>query len=612
ALFDWVDIAGSKLSSMSPVGTDLETVKQQTEELKQFKIEAYQQQIEMERLNHQAELLLKKVTEDSDKHTVQDPLSELKLLWETLENKIVSRQQQGVKQQEVVGTAAVLQGGGLVVVMVDDDGHKLEGALLALGQFQHALDELLTWLTHTEDLLNEQKPVGGDPKAIEIELAKHHVLQNDVLAHQSTVETVKKAGNDLIQSSAVEEASNLQSKLERLNQCWQNVWEKTEKRKQQLDSALIQAQGYHGEVEDLQQWLTETERQLLASKPVGGLPETAREQLNTHMELSSAFEAKEETYKCLMHKGLQMLARCPESVETNVEQDINHLKEKWESVETKLSEKKTKLEEALSLAVEFHNSLQDFINWLTQAEQTLTAASRPSLILDTVLFQVDEHKVFATEVNAHRDQIIELDKTGTHLKYFSQKQDVVLIKNLLISVQSRWEKVVQRLVERGRALDDARKRAKQFHEAWNKLMEWLDDSEKTLDAELEIANDPDKIKMQLTQHKSERAWNYLHTLKQGRKTIRKYTEDFKWHAAKVQRWPDGVLAEQYCLGLHPEIRETILHNVHPVALNAWMRETANAESRLQMIQIDNATTQSKGAPSLARPKASKPKEGLCE
>uniref|UniRef100_A0A8C6Y493 Dystonin n=1 Tax=Naja naja TaxID=35670 RepID=A0A8C6Y493_NAJNA len=471
AMFDWVDIAGSKLTSMSPVGTDLETVKQQTEELKQFKKEAYQQQIEMERLNHQAELLLKKVTEESEKHTVQDPLSELKLLWECLEDKIVSRQ------------------------------HKLEGALLALGQFQHALDELLTWLTHTEDLLNEQRPVGGDPKAIEIELAKHHILQNDVLAHQSTVETVKKAGNDLIQSSAVEEASNLQSKLELLNQRWQNVLEKTEKRKQQLDSALIQAQGFHGDVEDLQQWLTETERHLLASKPVGGLPETAREQLNTHMELCAAFEAKEETYRCLMQKGLQMLARCPESMETNVEQDINNLKEKWESVETKLNERKIKLEEALSLAVEFHNSLQDFINWLTQAEQTLTMASRPSLILDTVLFQIDEHKVFANEVNAHRDQIIQLDKTGTHLKYFSQKQDVVLIKNLLISVQSRWEKVVQRLVERGRALDDARKRAKQFHEAWIKLTEWLDDSEKTLDAELEIANDPDKIKMQLAQHK---------------------------------------------------------------------------------------------------------------
>nr|XP_008011844.2 dystonin isoform X16 [Chlorocebus sabaeus] len=471
AVFDWVDIAGGKLASMSPIGTDLETVKQQIEELKQFKSEAYQQQIEMERLNHQAELLLKKVTEESDKHTVQDPLMELKLIWDSLEERIINRQ------------------------------HKLEGALLALGQFQHALDELLTWLTHTEGLLSEQKPVGGDPKAIEIELAKHHVLQNDVLAHQSTVEAVNKAGNDLIESSAGEEASNLQNKLQVLNQRWQNVLEKTEQRKQQLDGALRQAKGFHGEIEDLQQWLTDTERHLLASKPLGGLPETAKEQLNVHMEVCAAFEAKEETYKSLMQKGQQMLARCPKSAETNIDQDINNLKEKWESVETKLNERKTKLEEALNLAMEFHNSLQDFINWLTQAEQTLNVASRPSLILDTVLFQIDEHKVFANEVNSHREQIIELDKTGTHLKYFSQKQDVVLIKNLLISVQSRWEKVVQRLVERGRSLDDARKRAKQFHEAWSKLMEWLEESEKSLDSELEIANDPDKIKTQLAQHK---------------------------------------------------------------------------------------------------------------
>ncbi|XP_057607238.1 dystonin isoform X11 [Chionomys nivalis] len=471
AIFDWVDIAGNKLASMSPIGTDLETVKQQIEELKQFKSEAYQQQIEMERLNHQAELLLKKVTEEGDKHSVQDPLMELKLIWDSLDERIVSRQ------------------------------HKLEGALLALGQFQHALDELLAWLTHTKGLLSEQKPVGGDPKAIEIELAKHHVLQNDVLAHQSTVEAVNRAGNDLIASSAGEEASNLQYKLKILNQRWQDILEKTDQRKQQLDSALRQAKGFHGEIEDLQQWLTDTERHLLASKPLGGLPETAREQLNAHMEVCAAFDIKEETYKSLMQKGQQMLARCPKSAETNIDQDINNLKEKWESVKSKLNEKKTKLEEALHLAMDFHSSLQDFINWLTQAEQTLNVASRPSLILDTILFQIDEHKVFANEVNSHREQIIELDKTGTHLKYFSQKQDVVLIKNLLISVQSRWEKVVQRLVERGRSLDEARKRAKQFHEAWSKLMEWLEESEKSLDSELEIANDPDKIKTQLAQHK---------------------------------------------------------------------------------------------------------------
>ncbi|KAL8183572.1 UNVERIFIED_CONTAM: hypothetical protein K2H54_045378 [Gekko kuhli] len=73
---------------------------------------------------------------------------------------------------------------------------------------------------------------------------------------------------------------------------------------------------------------------------------------------------------------------------------------------------------------------------------------------------------------------------------------------------------------------------------------------------------------------SERARNYLHALKQGWKTVCEYTEDFKRHT-KVQGWPDGV---QYRLGLHPEIRETILRSLHPVTLNAWMREAADAES----------------------------------
>ncbi|XP_076019188.1 dystonin isoform X10 [Genypterus blacodes] len=470
-MFDWVDILDSKVDSMSPVGTDLETVKQQIVELKEFKGEVYQLQIEMERLNHQAGLLLMKVTEEADRCAIQEPISELKLLWENLDEKIISRQ------------------------------HKLEGGLLALGQFQHALDELLAWMSHTEELLNEQRQAGGDPKAIEIELAKHHVLQNDVMAHKATVETVNKAGSDLVESTAGEEASGLQTKLENLNQRWKDILEKTAQRKQQLQSALLQAQGFHGEIEDMRQWLKDTDRQLLASKAVGGLPDTAREQLNAHLELCSTFEAKEELYRELMEKGHQLLTVMPEGPDSNTEQDLANLKEKWEAVQAKISERKVKLEEALTLATDFHNSLQDFINWLTQGEQTLNMVSPASLILETILFQIDEHKMYVTEVNSHRDQIIDLDKTGTHLKYFSQKQDVVLIKNLLLSVQGRWEKLVQRSVERGRVLDDARKRAKQFHETWNKLMEWLEESEQSLDSEGEIPNDPDKIKKQLAQHK---------------------------------------------------------------------------------------------------------------
>uniref|UniRef100_A0A8D1QCP3 Microtubule-actin cross-linking factor 1 n=1 Tax=Sus scrofa TaxID=9823 RepID=A0A8D1QCP3_PIG len=472
AMFDWLDNTVIKLCTMPPVGTDLNTVKDQLNEMKEFKVEVYQQQIEMEKLNHQGELMLKKATDETDRDIIREPLTELKHLWENLGEKIAHRQ------------------------------HKLEGALLALGQFQHALEELMSWLTHTEELLDAQRPISGDPKVIEVELAKHHVLKNDVLAHQATVETVNKAGNELLESSAGDDASSLRSRLETMNQCWESVLQKTEEREQQLQSTLQQAQGFHSEIEDFLLELTRMETQLSASKPTGGLPETAREQLDTHMELYSQLKAKEETYNQLLDKGrLMLLSRDDSGSGSKTEQSVALLEQKWHVVSSKMEERKSKLEEALNLATEFQNSLQEFINWLTLAEQSLNIACPPSLILNTVLSQIEEHKVFANEVNAHRDQIIELDQTGNQLKFLSQKQDVVLIKNLLVSVQSRWEKVVQRSIERGRSLDDARKRAKQFHEAWKKLIDWLEDAESHLDSELEISNDPDKIKLQLSKHK---------------------------------------------------------------------------------------------------------------
>ena len=58
----------------------------------EFKSEAYQLQIEMERLNHQAGLLLKKVVDEMDRSAIQEPMGELKMLWDNLDEKIISRQ----------------------------------------------------------------------------------------------------------------------------------------------------------------------------------------------------------------------------------------------------------------------------------------------------------------------------------------------------------------------------------------------------------------------------------------------------------------------------------------------------------------------------------------
>ena len=54
----------------------------------------------------------------------------------------------------------------------------LEEALLALGQFQDAYDELMRWLEEAEDQLNHPEPITGNPDQVATLQGKHKVCES--------------------------------------------------------------------------------------------------------------------------------------------------------------------------------------------------------------------------------------------------------------------------------------------------------------------------------------------------------------------------------------------------------------------------------------------------
>lgn len=380
---------------------------------------------------------------------------------------------------------------------------ELEQALLRLGQFQHALSELLVWIDRTDKTLDTLKPVFGDPQVIEVELAKLKVMVNDIQAHQSSVDTLNDAGRQIIESEkGSKEASQTQQKLNELNTKWNSLLGKAENRQVDLEDALKEAQAFSMEIQDMLLWLNDIDSALTASKPVGGLPETAKDQLERFMELYSDLEATGPKIDALLGRGNDYLKKSKEGSASNLQNNLRTLKSRWENILSRANDKKIKLEIALKEAIEFHDALQAFIEWLTNAEKTLSNLKPVSRVLDTIKLQIEEHKEFQNEVSSQRETMLSLDKKGTHLKYFSQKQDVILIKNLLVSVQHRWEKVVSKSAERTRALDYGYKEAKEFHESWEFLCGWLDNAALSLgELSAQNKNDPAKIKKEIEKHK---------------------------------------------------------------------------------------------------------------
>lgn len=299
--------------------------------------------------------------------------------------------------------------------------------------------------------------------------------------------------------------------------------QKAADRQRELEDALHEAQQFNAEIQDLLCWLGDVDGIIAASKPVGGLPETASEQLERFMEIYNEIDENRPKVETVLAQGQEYL-RKGSNAASNLQHNLRILKQRWDSVTSRANDKKIKLEIALKEATEFHDALQAFVDWLTNAEKILSNVKPVSRVLETVQGQIEDHKIFQKDVSSHRETMLNLDKKGTHLKYFSQKQDVILIKNLLISVQHRWERVASKSAERTRALDLGYKEAREFHESWSTLITWLEETEVSLDELLtdSVTNDPERIKQRLMKHQefqrilSAKQSTYDNTMKAGK------------------------------------------------------------------------------------------------
>ncbi|KAM6282660.1 microtubule-actin cross-linking factor 1, isoforms 6/7-like [Porphyrio hochstetteri] len=476
-LLEWLDAAELRIAEEFLVGGDLDVVQQQLAELKEFKRELYQCKVDVESLRHPAQ--------GGDPPA---PLSAFRQRWDRLEEEIVSRQ------------------------------HQLEAALLGLGQFQHQLDELLQWLCRAAEQLQGPTLLRPDLQSCEIELAKHKVLRNDVLSRARTVQSVAEAGRGLLlRDGPGERQEGLRLGLRQLHQRWDLVRSQTESRQLQLENNLSQVQDITLEMAELLQWLEQVELQLCFSTPAWGHPDSTREELAAHLELCRELEGRHAAYSAVRERLQQLLGSCRAGRPCSTEHNLRLLQHKWDSVQAAAQERKERLAEGLTVATEFHGTVQELLRWVAQAEQLLESPAPPSFILDTVTAQIQEHKAsagsagatmslcrpapttcaralppqpvgiapvpvrgcapgaapgtpssaalvqaLAKEASAQGEKLGGLEAAASRLKGFSRKQDGAVIQNLVLAARERLGKVLQQLAERGAALEEARQRTKQW------------------------------------------------------------------------------------------------------------------------------------------------------
>lgn len=363
------------------------------------------------------------------------------------------------------------------------------------------------------------------------------MIQSDIKAQEQSVQKLCETGKNLIKNETTgkQTLKELKSRVQLLWDSWTQLQAKLASKQAHLNTRLNESQQFECELQDMLVWLSEIESQHLnASKPFGGLPETSKEQLDKFLHVYKQLDANETIVQRLIETGKSLVEK-KEGSDTHEQQSLvqslETLANRWLHVKKKAADRKEKLEQAHADANDFHANLNGFVAWLTETEKNLNMLRPVSRVLDTLTTQIGEHQLLQKNITEHREQMLELDRLGTHLKYFSQKQDVILIKNLLIAAQNRWEKIVWRSAERTRDLERGYKEAKQFYDTWKDLLSWLNSSLSQLNHDQQIGNNPAKIKQMIVKQKEfyralgQKQATYDATLKTGRKLIDKCEPD---------------------------------------------------------------------------------------
>ena len=265
----------------------------------------------------------------------------------------------------------------------------------------------------------------NDMKQIEISIAKLRILLNDIELISYDIEQLKPSSTDDPQS------------IVSINNQWEELLKQATEKYNYLENKLEQLKLKQKTIDQIYRELDQIDKQVNESNITTKFPLLVERLEYIEVEITKQF-----------------------SNENNSE--IEALKKRLIDVKQRTLIKGQELIELAHSIDLFHSSLQKFTEWLTETERYLNnqkPVQRRFGLVQTLLKQIDDHKLFQIQLQTYKEHLIDLDKLATHLKFVSPKSDSIFIRNSLIAVQTRWQKILARTTERTKELQKA------FHEA---------------------------------------------------------------------------------------------------------------------------------------------------
>ncbi|NWS33022.1 MACF1 factor, partial [Polioptila caerulea] len=460
-------------------------------------------------------------------------------------------------------------------------------------KLQSFLDEKNQALSETEAPRKDVSEVSQYMQEASVELAQH----------KKDLEVLKQLLEELSFHALPGDKALVLEKVNSLSKKFKEVEETIKEKEEDVSSCQKQMDAFELLVESLKKWIKETTERIPAAQPSLNTEEL-KKPLEDTLNLKDEWTLKAPELQKMNSRGtllcnlitavtspakLRVVAKSGGTILngeggapgtqdflknkelTTVQQAMSNVNHSYEDLGVLLNEKISELESMLSKMQNIQEESASMMHWLQKMDKTASDWEAAPTDSEAVKAQVEQHKLFETELKQSANKVQELkDKVTELLEKNPDSPEAPKWRQTLDKIDSKWKELNQVTSERQQKLEESSNYLIQFQTAEAQLKHWLVEKELMVSVLGPLSIDP----------------NMLNTQKQQVQILLKEFDTRKPQYEQLTVAGQGILERP---GEHPPSHEIVKEQLAAVA-QKWDSLTSQLKKRCD--RIDQAIVKS--------------------
>ncbi|KAL7859203.1 hypothetical protein SRHO_G00143500 [Serrasalmus rhombeus] len=249
---------------------------------------------------------------------------------------------------------------------------------------------------------------------------------------------------DVIQDASRQEVVQIGDALTQLNAEWDRVNRMYNQRKGSFDRAVEEWRQFHCDMNDLSQWLTETEQVLADGSGPDGELDLGRVRAQQE-ELEEGLANHQSVLAMLVRSGEHIIGQLSSPDGPLLQNKLDSLSQRWRIIQTQLADRRRRLMAGDPAVLEVVQRSADLTHWLEQTEGAV--ATLPVSATDKNL---QELKALAEEMDLQNESLTWLNRNGAQIlansNLSAREKDAHATK--LRHINIKWSKVTRELLDK--------------------------------------------------------------------------------------------------------------------------------------------------------------------